>query len=268
METESQAGNARVLPAGWELERLRRLGRGVLLGLAAGIITGILAGGVGSRIAMRISAVLGGEEISGLVTENGNVVGDITVDGTVGLLIFAGALPGIAGGWLYVLVRRWLPGPQVWHGLLFGTLLLMALGVVIINNGNRDFTQLGSPAVNVAMFALLFVLFGVLVAPITGALDQRLPTVSPRMGRWSSRGYLAVLNLPVLFSFAGVGIGLPAVVLPVMAAYIWWPILRPRVGFLRSGRIGGVRQIASYAVISVVAIVGAVFLALNIAKIV
>lgn len=267
MQTEGRADSECALPVGWELERLRRLGRGVLLGLAAGVITGILVGGVGSRIAMRTAAVLGGEEVAGLVTENGNVVGEITIDGTVGLLIFAGVLPGIAGGWLYVLIRRWLPDRQCWRGLLFGTFLLMVFGAMIINSDNADFMKLGLGAVNVTMFALLFVLFGLLVVPVTGVLDRRLPLVGQGMGSWSSRGYLAVLALPVLVSFAGLGVGLPAGLL-VLAAYIWWPALRNRVGFLRIGAVGGVQRIAPYAVISVVAIIGAVFLALNIVKIV
>jgi hypothetical protein len=245
----------------------------VILGLAAGIICGIIVGGFGSRIAMRISAVLGGEEIAGLVTENGNVVGDITVDGTAALLIFAGLPFGIAGGWLYVLIRRWLQGPRWWHGLLFGTLLLMTFGRAIINDDNADFTKLGPAAVNVTMFAMLFVLFGLLVAPITGILDRRLPPVGPGMSRWFSRGYLAVLALPVLVSFAVGAGGLPDV-LPVIAAYmaiaayIWWPALRGRVGFLRWDWTVGVLRIAPYAAIAVAAIVGAAFLALNVVKMV
>ena len=273
MGNQGQADSERVLPPGWELDRLRHLGRGVLLGLAAGLTTGILVGGFGSRIAMRISAVLGGEEIAGLITENGNVVGDITVDGTVGLLIFAGLPFGIAGGWLYVLIRRWLPGPRWWHGLLFGTLLLMTLGALVINNDNPDFTQLGHTAVNVTMFAMLFVLFGLLVAPITGALDRRLPPVGPGMSLWFSRGYLVVVALLLALTvplFFGGGVGVPLVPLPplVIAAYVWWPALRIRVGFLRWDWTVGVQRIAPYAAISVAAIVGAVFLALNVVKMV
>jgi hypothetical protein len=277
MENQGQADGEGVLPPGWELDRLRHLGRGMLLGLAAGIITGVLVGGFGSRIAMRISAVLGGEEIAGLVTENGNVVGDITVDGTVGLLMFAGAFPGIAAGCLYVLIRRWLPGRRGWHGLLFGTLLLMTFGRAIINDDNADFTKLGPAAVNVTMFAMLFVLFGLLVAPLTGALDRRLPPVGLGMSRWFSRGYLVVVVPALPMLLAGVGVsgglgGLGGLTLPVtllvIAAYVWWPALRARVGFLRSGWTVAVLRIAPYAVISVAAIVGAVFLALNLPKMV
>ena len=57
-------------------------------------------------------------------------------------------------------------------------------------------------------------------------------------------------------------------VLLVTAAYVWWPALRIRVGFLRWDWTVGVLRIAPYAVISVAAIVGAVFLALNLPKMV
>lgn len=264
---EAQTDTPR-LPGGWQLVRLRSLGRGTLLGVAAGIIAGVATGGVGSRIAMRIAAVLGGEKIAGLVTENGNVVGDITVDGTVGLIIFGGVFPGIVGGWLYVLIRRWLPGQGWWHGPLFGTLLLMTFGAVIINVDNADFRILGPSVVNVTMFALLFVVFGLLVAPVAGVLDRTLPPAGQATGGWSSRCYIAVLAIPVAFSFAAIGVGLPALLLLLIATYVWWPELPPRAGFLRSRKFQKAQRIAPYVVIPVGAIVGAFFLASNVAKII
>ena len=111
-------------------------------------------------------------------------------------------------------------------------------------------------------------LFGLLVAPITGALDRRLPPVAKGMGRWSAIGYLAVLTLPVvLVSLAGLGVGLLAVPV-VLAGYLWWPALRSRIGFLRTEAVGRAQRIAPYAAIYLAAIVGAVFLTLNIVKIV
>ena len=43
-------------------------------------IAGVLVGGLGSRVVMRISA-LAAPEVRGMVTENGNVVGEITLGG-------------------------------------------------------------------------------------------------------------------------------------------------------------------------------------------
>ena len=96
----------------WALPQILRLGCLTGIGLVSGVIAGLLAGGVGSRIAMRISAVAGGDSISGLVTENGNIVGDITLEGTMFLLVL-GAIAGTVGGFAYVVVHRWLPKSSI-----------------------------------------------------------------------------------------------------------------------------------------------------------
>ena len=58
-----------------------RLGRSLLVGVLAGIPSGLLVGGLGSRVVMRIAAIAGGPAIAGAKTENGNVVGQFTLDG-------------------------------------------------------------------------------------------------------------------------------------------------------------------------------------------
>ena len=68
------------------------------IGAVAGIGAGLVVGGLGSRIAMRISAIATGSSCASLMTENGNRCGEITAEGTVGLLIFGGLASGILGG--------------------------------------------------------------------------------------------------------------------------------------------------------------------------
>ena len=63
---------------GWLVDRLRRLGREATVCLLAGLIAGALVGGIGGRLAMRVSAAAGGDEIAGRITEAEATVGDIT----------------------------------------------------------------------------------------------------------------------------------------------------------------------------------------------
>lgn len=63
----------------------------------AGLLSGLIAGGLGSRLAMRILS-LTSPDARGAITEAGEVVGEITLDGTL-FLLAAGALLGIGGGW-------------------------------------------------------------------------------------------------------------------------------------------------------------------------
>ncbi len=83
-----------------DLPALERLGRMGAMGLLSGAVAGVIVGGIGSRIVMRILAVVN-NELSGIPTENGNIVGEITVGGTLGLLIFGGIFAGIIGGLFY-----------------------------------------------------------------------------------------------------------------------------------------------------------------------
>lgn len=189
----------------WAFPQLLRLGRLTGIGLVSGVIAGVLAGGVGSRIAMRISAVAGGDSISGLLTENGNVVGEITIDGTIFLLI-VGAIAGTVGGLAYVVVHRWLPKSSLSKGLAFGTLLLVVFGSLIIEGDNPDFAQFGPPLLNIGLFASLFVLYGVLLPFIAKKLDRILP--APPYGRATLTVYsiLALIWLfPMTLALLGLG---------------------------------------------------------------
>jgi len=162
------AGSAtRASPA---LRLIRELGVGALAGAAAGA----LVAGFGSRIAMRISGFAAGPEKIGQATENGNLVGQVTVGGTLELVL-SGIVAGAFGGIVYVALRPWVAGLGRWRGLGFGLLLLAATGSGILDPGNADFRRFGPPLLNVAMFAALFPLGGVVLAPLAAALERYAP---------------------------------------------------------------------------------------------
>lgn len=148
-------------------------------GAVAGLVAGILVGGIGSRIAMRLAAIAAGPSAVGLATANGNIVGEITLGGTLGLLIFGGIFPGVAGGVLYGAVRPWLERLGPWRGLAFGTALLALAGSLVIDGDNADFFILKPAALNVATFAALFPLFGVVVVALGDRAEARLASGGP-----------------------------------------------------------------------------------------
>jgi hypothetical protein len=168
----------------------------------AGFVAGVIAGGIGSRIAMRIVALTAGSADQGAITDAEATVGEITASGTITLLVLGGFI-GALGGLTYLALRRWLADAGMWRGLAFAVLLLMLFGSGIIDGANPDFRSFGSTALNVAMFAVLFVGFGLLVAPFFEWFRTFLPRASlHRSGLGASAAYAfgLVLLPPALIS--------------------------------------------------------------------
>ncbi len=156
-----------------------RLVKMVAVGLLSGFVAGIVAGGIGSRIAMRILAALN-PSTGGVMTENGNVSGQITIAGTFDLIAFAAIFPGLFGGLLYVLFRHWIPGSGVRKGLAFGLVLFLIGGALLFNGDSADFGIFGPKALGVALFALLFPLYGMVVSLVAERLNRYVPPLFSR----------------------------------------------------------------------------------------
>lgn len=171
--------NAPEQPAGGRAEidpteaSLRALGRSV----AAGVLAGLLVGGLGGRVVMRISAVVANSD--GLITEGGNRVGDVTVGGTIALIIFGGGLAGAVGGLILFTIGSWLPRRTSWRALSFALVLPAIAGATIVAAENRDFLILDPPELNIALFLLLFIAFGAVAVVVDDRLDRLLPAPPP-----------------------------------------------------------------------------------------
>jgi len=154
---------------------LERLARSLGAGAVAGGVAGVLVGGVGGRLAMRISGAMTDPGLQGVArTENGNIVGQVTLDGTVGLVFFGGLFIGVLAGVMFAAARPWLMPLGRWDGLAFGLLILASVGsVTVLEPDNFDFRRFGSPQLNVIMFAALFPLFGVALAAALRVLEAR-----------------------------------------------------------------------------------------------
>lgn len=211
------------------------------VGLAtlAGLIAGIVVGGPLGRVVMRVSGFMAGPGMVGVRTSNGNRVGDITLEGTIALILFVGVATGVAGGVLYAGSEPWLRRSRPWNGVIFGIGLFAAVGFTTLDPSNVDFARFGSAPVNVAMFAALFVVFGI----ATAWLLERLRAVAAGRGTPArvieGLGWLALLPaaLLVIAVFAGLAAGadpLPAVVIAAavaIAAVAYWRRFPPLVGY-------------------------------------
>lgn len=201
---------------------VRRL---ALLG-SASVLAGVLVGGVGGRVVMRVAA-LADSEAAGLVTENGNTVGEITLDGTIALIVFGGGLGGMLASVVVVGAEPWVR----WLGPLRG--LGLGLGVLAAFGSNDmfdspDFLILEPPELNVAMFVGLFVAFGFAVAGTYWLLDRKLPPAGGTQVGYAlvaSFGLLALLLAVLFFTAPGFcgceparGIGLVVLVMVVSTA--------------------------------------------------
>jgi hypothetical protein len=193
-----------------------------------GTATGVLVTGAGGRLAMRLLAVTS-PDARGRQTEAQALVGFITLEGTLGYVVF-GALPfAFASAALYLLVAPWLPSGRL-AGPTFGGILLITVSPFIdpLRPDNIDFDKVGPGWLSVLLFAALAVLQGALLAAIAGRLSRSLPQMTRR--NWPATG-AALLPAVVLFP---VGIVLAVGALAALAV----PRLLPWFLALRASRRG------------------------------
>jgi hypothetical protein len=192
--------------------------------VASGVGAGLLAAGAGGRLVMRLLAVTAGPDAQGRVTEADQIVGRISVDGTLGFVVFTGLFVGLATGPLYLLVRRWLPAGRA-NGLVYGALLLVVAGTRIepLRRGNPDFDLVGPGWVSVAAFAALVVFHGVLVAALAGRVSRAVPLLGAGPRAVAAHAPLLLLLLlgsaALLLAIVGVMVVLASQLPAVVAAW-------------------------------------------------
>jgi hypothetical protein len=158
---------------GWLREPLRDIARGGL----AGLLTGILIAGVGGRIVMRAAALLV-PDAAGRLTENGNRIGEITLSGTVGLVLAGALFVGLPGAVLWVVMSPWIPGGRWTRALLAMPVAVSLTGVLLIQAQNPDFAVLRHDATVVVLLLALVALAGFAMTGFDGWLDGRLPAAA------------------------------------------------------------------------------------------
>jgi hypothetical protein len=167
-------------------EILRDIARGGI----AGIIVGLLVAGLGGRLVMRVATILHEDKV-GIFTENGEVIGHISLNGTLALMIFGGLGMGLLAGAIWVIVSPWIPGRGIARALVTA-IAAIGLGTPpLIQRTNPDFIVLGRDPIVVALLVALVGLVGFSIALVDGALDARLPRAIGGIGI-STSVYLVV----------------------------------------------------------------------------
>ena len=173
--------------------------------LAAGLAAGVLAAGAGGRLAMRLLAATS-PDAEGSLTEADQIVGRISVEGTLGFFVFVGVPAGVLSGVLYALVRPLLP-PGRAGGVALGVLLLVLAATRIepLRADNPDFAIVGPAWLAVLTFTALALFQGMLVVALGARMSRGSPP-APRLAErvvTASRIALAVLVLVALPGFLG-----------------------------------------------------------------
>lgn len=172
---------------------------------AVGGIGAATFAGVGGRLVMRLLAATS-PQASGRLTEADQVVGVISLEGTIALFIFGGLPAGVLSVILYVVIRGWLPSGYL-GGFCFGLLLLLLASTRLepLRPENFDFRIVGPGWLSLSTFGLLIVLHGMLVAALVGRYSQSLPLLGTPLRTTDRRTivrYWPLLIVLVLFPLA------------------------------------------------------------------
>ena len=204
--------------------------------LAGGITAGLSVMGAGGRLAMRLLAATSPDEAQGQITDADEIVGEITVDGTIGFIVFIGIFGGVVAAAIYLVVRRMLP-PRRLGGLAFGAALLIVLGTTIdpLRDENPDFDIVGPDWLSVLVFTAMALAFGVVLAGFMARLSAWLPP--PSLARRTLVRYLPVAAVAVF----GFSVTLALVLLGILVVVATrWTVLLDAVRspmFVRIGRV-------------------------------
>ena len=229
------------------------LGRHLGAASLAGILAGMLVGGLLGRVVMRVAGFTTRPEATGILTENGNRVGEITLVGTLAIVVFVGIIAGIGGGVLFASAEPWLRSRRS-KGVVFGILLFAGLGFTVLDPTNRDFQRFGITPLNLVLFAALFVAYGVTVAWLFARIRRFIDGAGPfamalQIVCWLSALLAGVASAVSFFSFGGLGDLLPALLLAVVVLIppvVRWRGLPRPVGYAAFGvpvAAGGLRTL-------------------------
>jgi hypothetical protein len=148
---------------------------------------------------MRISALID-SSVAGFTTENGAIINEFTLEGTIGLMIFGGLFAGFLVAFIWVIFQRWLPGST---GLRYTVTAVVGValgGRAVIDGGNFDFVILDPPLVHAGLFIFLAGATASAALWFDRKLESRLPHDLVGV-YWLITGLGLTLAVPIFLSF-------------------------------------------------------------------
>jgi hypothetical protein len=168
----------------------RRLG----LGLLAGAVSGLVVGGIGGRLFMFVLARQN-PQAKGVLSDDGFVMGQFTLSGTLNLLL-VGAVLGAIGGLVWVGIRGLRFGPRWWQIVSVPLGATVVIGAMLLHSDGVDFTLLEPPLFAVALVLCVPLLATALVTALGDrwigndrTTWQRMPATIP----WIARAALTLV---------------------------------------------------------------------------
>ncbi|HZX56570.1 MAG TPA: hypothetical protein VFE86_17915 [Ilumatobacteraceae bacterium] len=151
--------------------------------VVGGIFGGAVLIGLGSRVAMLALRLTSPHDVRGVKSDDGFVIGRVTLAGTYNLMLL-GAVFGIIGAGAYLMVTRWLIGP-VWLRRLTTALAAGAVvGSMLIHADGIDFSRLGPKWFAIGLFIALPAMFGWLIGSIVDSIRRPDSWTSVGRTRW------------------------------------------------------------------------------------
>ncbi|MEY2581871.1 MAG: hypothetical protein QOE09_1720 [Ilumatobacteraceae bacterium] len=130
---------------------------------------------------MLLLRVTSPDRVRGVKSDDGFIIGKVTLAGTYNLLLL-GAGFGIIGAAAYLMVAPWLIGPKWFKRLTTGLAAAVVVGSMLVHADGIDFTALKPMWLAIGVFVALPGLFGAFVGVVVDAV--RKPDSWTARGRW------------------------------------------------------------------------------------
>jgi hypothetical protein len=194
-------------------DQFQRLIEGMRVLIVGGIPVGVLVVGIGSRLAMLLLRVTSPDSVVGITSDDGFIIGRVTLEGTYNLLML-GAAVGIIGAGMYLAVAPWLIGPTWFRRLTVGLASAAVVGSMLVQPDGIDFTLLEPTWLAIGVFVALPGVFGAFVGSAVDGVSKPESWTARGRRRWLLP-LIAVglfpMTVPILiFAFAVLGLWIVA----------------------------------------------------------
>ena len=139
---------------------------------SAGIICGVVVAGFLGRFVMRVLAATSGDGAQGALTDAEEIVGEITLSGTISFIIFIGMGAGAITAFVLLVARPWLRLSGAAAGVISGLVPLVLVGRPDFSTENRDFLILSPTWLAVGLIVGGTAVFGAALGSVAARIQQ------------------------------------------------------------------------------------------------